>query len=710
MPIERYLNFDVRIRRESPKARQRYCVEAEGVSETFKYPFTRDREDNIGLQARARTSSSRRATDPARYDTARDIGRVLFRCALPGRVLEQWNVQRARAEKQGLGLRLRLRCPNAPEALDLPWEYAWYDESKFHLAMYENTPIVRCLDVDGEVKKLVRLERPLRILVVISVPRGQPKLKGAKEWKKMAEKFSPGRDVEFTVVERPATLSRVIDELGKREYHVFHFIGHGLFNQNTGRGELFFEDVNGACEPVDSDRMGQIMRNHASLRLAVLNSCEGGRASLKDVFGGVAQRLVQQGLPAAIGMQYEVPDQAAILFSESFYQKIAAGRPLEGALSYARLQMAAVDGMEWAIPVLYTHPNADRIFNLPPQEPPATRPVPPKDPAVPDVRDDSAADVSEYYVRRISDDRRTKLFRATGVSLVISGPGQFGRSTVLRLVEEQARKLKKRPIVLDLSDFPAESFATASELFLEFARQVARRLGRKDALPKIEDRWRNPENNIYRCGECLQEILDAIPGKPAVSLLLDGVDCLLGLPFREDFFKALRVWHGERSDDVSWRRVDLVVATSEESWSLDLARFDEISLAPFSLEEAAWLNRRRKAKLSPAQLKDLWTLVGGHPKLIQRCLGCVAEGAATAEEVTLLDRDPLASQLAFIDERVHKLGLFDSVQQVISSESCSESHAFNQLRALGVVGRYRRPVRFTCPLYRDYFRDRVHPD
>jgi hypothetical protein len=54
------------------------------------------------------------------------------------------------------------------------------------------------------------------------------------------------------------------------------------------------------------------------LRLVALNACEGARLSPTDPFAGVAGTLVSLGLPAALAMQFEITDSAAILLAKEF--------------------------------------------------------------------------------------------------------------------------------------------------------------------------------------------------------------------------------------------------------------------------------------------------------------------------------------------------------------------------------------------------------
>ena len=80
---------------------------------------------------------------------------------------------------------------------------------------------------------------------------------------------------------------------------------------------LLLEDENGPRPPRRRRRqLGTILHDHESLRVAVLNACEGARTSRNDPFAGSAQSLVQQGIPAVIAMQFEIADDVASRFAQ----------------------------------------------------------------------------------------------------------------------------------------------------------------------------------------------------------------------------------------------------------------------------------------------------------------------------------------------------------------------------------------------------------
>src|SRR5207253_216110 len=109
------------------------------------------------------------------------------------------------------------------------------------------------------------------------------------------------------------------------------------------------------------------LHDAALLRLVVLNACEGARSDATDPFSGVAQSLVQQGIPAVVAMQFEISDAAAIAFAHGFYGAVADGMPIDASMGQARKDIHDISVLEWATPVLYLRALDSRIFELAPR-------------------------------------------------------------------------------------------------------------------------------------------------------------------------------------------------------------------------------------------------------------------------------------------------------------------------------------------------------
>jgi hypothetical protein len=111
--------------------------------------------------------------------------------------------------------------------------------------------------------------------------------------------------------------------------------------------------------------LGVLLRDHPSLRVAILNAYEGAVFNRNDVFTGVAQNLSRQEMPAVIAMQFEITDSVAIILAKAFYESLARGTPVDTALAEARLAIfAADDGVGWGAPVLYLRAHDGHLFDI----------------------------------------------------------------------------------------------------------------------------------------------------------------------------------------------------------------------------------------------------------------------------------------------------------------------------------------------------------
>ena len=104
---------------------------------------------------------------------------ALFRAVFQGELLKAFQGCLAKAQG-GPGLRIRLRLNDVPHLADLPWEYLYDAEGRGFLALSGRTPVVRYLELSEALGTLL-VEPPLRVLAVISTPRGYRELAEADE-------------------------------------------------------------------------------------------------------------------------------------------------------------------------------------------------------------------------------------------------------------------------------------------------------------------------------------------------------------------------------------------------------------------------------------------------------------------------------------------------------------------------------------------------
>lgn len=384
--LKHYLDFDLQISRTDQGYRARVLNAPVGAgSIEFSLPFSEIEIENYILRLGHNRQKTRRL-ESTHMESAKQFGGQLFQTVFTGEVLSSYLGSLAKVNQGNEGLRIRLRLADAPELIDLPWEFLYNPSNNRFLTLSINTPIVRYLELSERVEPLP-VTSPLRILVMIASPSDYTPLDVEQEWNKLKESLADLEAQGLVILERiQPTLAALQQQLRKTEFHIFHFIGHGGFDTQAEDGVLILEDETGKGREIPGQYLGMLLHDERTLRLAVLNSCEGGRTSRHNFYVGVGQSLLQQGIPAVVAMQFEITDKAAVTLAREFYSALAVGYPIDAALSEARKGVfASNNDVEWGTPVLYTSVGDGQIFQIrqphkpsPPQ--PVTSPVVASDP------------------------------------------------------------------------------------------------------------------------------------------------------------------------------------------------------------------------------------------------------------------------------------------------------------------------------------------
>ena len=361
-----YLDFDLLVRRTEGGYRAQVLSSPAGeATADFAAPFSELELVNFLLRVGRPRRGTRRIGSPE-MEAVKTLGKGLYEALFSGDVRDCWRSSLSEAESQNAGLRLRLRIADAPGLNDIPWEYLYNKSLNRFLSLSEYTPLIRYLDLPERIRPL-EVDAPLKILVMISSPADYPALDVEGEWSRLNKALAGLIGSGHVRLERLATprLSVLQRKLRGDEFHILHFVGHAGFDRETQDGVLVLCDEAGKGRLVAAENLGTILHDHRSLRLVVLNACEGSRSSRSDPFAGVAQTLVQQGIPAVIAMQFEITDEAAITFAEEFYAATADGYPVDAALSAARKAIfAAGNDIEWGTPVLYLRAPNGQLFTV----------------------------------------------------------------------------------------------------------------------------------------------------------------------------------------------------------------------------------------------------------------------------------------------------------------------------------------------------------
>ncbi len=212
---------------------------------------------------------------------------------------------------------------------------------------------------------------------------------------------------EITVL-RPPTYERLQKELtdakaAGRPYQIVHFDGHGVYDDLSGsslaawltqlsplllggqsrgkHGYLLFEHPGSpdGMRPVSGDELGKLLHD-TGVPLLVLNACQsamheaterptGGVTGAENVhdevraIGSLAQAVVDQGIPAVLGMRYSVFVVTAAQYIGELYAGLAKGRAFGQAAGEARKHLQRNPErwvglhphplQDWFVPVVY---------------------------------------------------------------------------------------------------------------------------------------------------------------------------------------------------------------------------------------------------------------------------------------------------------------------------------------------------------------------
>jgi WD40 repeat protein len=302
------------------------------------------------------------------------FGAALFDALIAGDVRVLVGASRDRAAQEGKRLRLVLRI-RPPELSRLPWEFLYNTGADEYLAL--TMPLLRYPEV-LEPRRPLEVSPPLEILGMVARPsdRDPLEIEEEQQWLRSAlvDLERAGR-VRLTWIEGQ-TWRDLQRAMRQGRWHVLHFIGHGGFDQTADEGIIALADDQGGTRSLHAGDLSLLLRDHASLRLVLLNACDTGRAGALDPFSSTAGALVRRGIPAVVAMQYEVSDRAAIEFARTFYAAIADELPIDVSVMEARraMKLAHRSSLEWGTPVLYLRSTHARIFQLSTSSPAAPMP------------------------------------------------------------------------------------------------------------------------------------------------------------------------------------------------------------------------------------------------------------------------------------------------------------------------------------------------
>jgi hypothetical protein len=233
----------------------------------------------------------------------------------------------------------------------MPWE-ALYVEELLAFPALSSCWIERL--VRPEVARpTAGFELPLRILAVLSNPTDTAPLNVEGEREMLEKVLGPAESAGLVrkqvIGPESSTPHNVLQQVRTFRPQVFHFVGHGLYDGTQGTLVMGSREQ-GVVVPA-SDVI--TMLDGYGVVLAVLNACDTGTSLTNDAVTSLAGTLVKRGLPAVVATMREVEDETALMFTRDFYTTLAAGEPVEMAVTESRKALS-IEKWDWSVYALFT--------------------------------------------------------------------------------------------------------------------------------------------------------------------------------------------------------------------------------------------------------------------------------------------------------------------------------------------------------------------
>src|SRR5216683_981493 len=362
-----YLDFDLEIGQDNGQEYLVAVVNSSAGEAHVKvlFPFDeqalKDRLKNLRLALLLLEGGSSRIPLKEKQ-TAQDFGQQLFDAFISGEVRDHYDMSRSQAIQEGKSLRLRLHI-QVPKLIMLPWEYLYDSRQAKYICLSDNTSVIR-LEQPQNIQ-LPTVTPPLRILAMIASPSDRDPLNIEYE-KSLLQESIKGLEMDGLVEVAWITgqTQQYLEEaMRKNTWHIFHFIGYGGCNLINGESFIDLVGEDGKTHQLIATDLARILKNHTSLRLVLLNDCEGFQSNEPNNFSNTAAILTQQGIPTVLAMQSEISASSMIKFVSTFYRALTDGMSVTEARGVINQEMA--DTEVWGLPVLYTCSPNDRLIDPP---------------------------------------------------------------------------------------------------------------------------------------------------------------------------------------------------------------------------------------------------------------------------------------------------------------------------------------------------------
>jgi hypothetical protein len=310
---------------------------------------------------------------------------------------------------------------------------------------------------------------------------------------------------------------------------------------------------------------------------------------------------------------------------------------------------------------------------------------------------------------------RVKAAKGMGKSSLLSRIGHF--------LEREKKEIVAR-VDLGTDAFGSDAFTDLEKLFYRFTEEVAAAFIKSIPglePPELKFAWDKYKPAGKNCTDYLEEHIFKRIAKKSKTLLIDGIDCILGKPTQTDFLLVLRTWNETKMKRVDRAEIiwpSVVIAYSTEPYPN--AKFKgsplqnvgtPVELLEFSAESILNLAKIYGLSWDFSEVNRLMKLIGGHPSLVQRALYKISETDISLGE---LEGGSTDINGPFSDYLLKDLELLQApqneklracFQKIIKGERSNDAFSKFQLEKRGLIGLNGNGETVRCELYKRFFEE-----
>jgi hypothetical protein len=287
------------------------------------------------------------------------LGYGLFGAIFRASTLALYNRAREQALLDGFRLRLEIDVQDGSLSL-IPWELL-HDGVRF-LGLAGDLALARRMTGAVAGGSVSMSPWPLRMLLTVSSPSDLPKINRDVEHRALEEAIAPLAfmgllDLDVADDGSMKTLGRLFRAANAegRPYQIWHFAGHGQYDEASRRGTLAMTTPQGGAHWVGALELASLFAEDRNLRLVVLGACHGADGMAGDRWSAAASPfLMASGVGAVVAMQMSISYRSAGAFIAELYGALASGSGIDEAVAAARRGVFDLPNyVEWLRPVLY---------------------------------------------------------------------------------------------------------------------------------------------------------------------------------------------------------------------------------------------------------------------------------------------------------------------------------------------------------------------